>query len=105
MLVDSPDPYLKVSWYAISAVIIVFVGFFGIAVRYIIKTHRKQVTTGIEGLVGQIGRVTQDLDPQGMVLVAGELWKAHADETLLKDSRVKVVQTENMALKVEKYTE
>ena len=105
MLIDSPDPYLKVSWYAIAAVIIVFVGFFGIAVRYIIKSHRKQVTTGSEGLIGQIGRVTRDLDPQGMVLVAGELWKAFADETIGKDAHVKVLEADNMTLKVEKYTE
>jgi len=105
MLIDSPDPYLKVSWYVIAAVIIVFAGFFGIAVRYVIKSHRKQVTTGSEGLIGQIGRVTRDLDPQGMVLVSGELWKAFADETVEKDARVKVLKADNMSLKVEKYTE
>ena len=105
MLIDSPDPYLKVSWYVIAAVIIVFLGFFGIAVRYVIKSHRKQVTTGAEGLVGQIGRVTKDLNPQGMVLVSGELWKAFADENLSRDTKVKVLKTDNMTLKVEKYTE
>lgn len=107
MLIDSPDPYLKVSWYAIAAVVIVFVGFFGIAVRYIIKTHRGKVTTGAEGLVDVKGRVTQTLDPDGMVLVAGELWKAHAKDgvKIEKDSRIKVVKAEGMRVIVEKYEE
>jgi membrane-bound serine protease (ClpP class) len=105
MLIDSPEPYLRVSWYVIAAVIIAFVGFFGLALRYIVKVHKKQVTTGGEGLVGQIGRVTQTIDPSGMVLVSGELWKARADETINKGASVKVVKQDNMIIKVENYKE
>jgi membrane-bound serine protease (ClpP class) len=105
MLIDSPDPYLRVSWYVIAAVIIVFVGFFGLALRYVLKVHKKQVTTGGEGLIGQIGRVTQKIDPEGMVLVSGELWKARADETIEKNARVKVIKQESMTVIVENYKE
>jgi len=105
MLIDSPDPYLRVSWYVIAAVIIAFVGFFGLALRYVVKVHKKQVTTGGEGLIGQIGRVTQTIDPSGMVLVSGELWKAKADETIKKGASVKVVKQDNMIIKVENYKE
>ncbi len=105
MLIDSPEPYLRVSWYVIAAVVIVFVGFFGFAVRYVVKTHRSQVTTGAEGLVGLIGKVKQKLDPAGLVLVAGELWRARADEPIEKDERVKVISSDGMEIKVKKHAE
>lgn len=103
MLIDSPQPYMKVAWYVIAAVVIVFVGFFGIAIRYVVKTHRKQVTTGKEGLIGQIGKVKQRLDPAGLVLVSGELWKAESNEPIDKDQEVKVIKYDGMILKVEKH--
>ncbi|HDS01767.1 MAG TPA: nodulation protein NfeD [candidate division Zixibacteria bacterium] len=105
MLIDSPAPYLRVSWYVIAAVVVVFVGFFGFAVRYVVKAHHKQVTTGAEGLVGLIGKVKQKIDPTGLVLVAGELWRARADEPIEKDERVKVVSSDGMEIKVEKHSE
>ena len=83
--------------------VIVFVGFFGIAIRYVVKTHLKQVTTGKEGLIGQIGRVKQKLDPTGLILVSGELWRAESDEPIDKDQQVKVVTSDGMVLKVVKY--
>jgi membrane-bound serine protease (ClpP class) len=105
MLIDSPAPYLRVSWYVIAAVVLVFVGFFGFAVRYVVKAHHKQVTTGSEGLVGLIGKVKQKIDPSGLVLVAGELWRATADEPIEKEERVKVVSSDGMEIKVEKHSE
>jgi len=105
MLIDSPEPYLRVSWYVIAAVVIVFVGFFTLAIRFVVKAHRKQVSTGGEGLIGQIGRVTQKIDQYGTVMVSGELWKAKADEPIEKDAMVKVVKQDGMVIKVENFKE
>jgi membrane-bound serine protease (ClpP class) len=71
----------------------------------VVKAHHKQVTTGSEGLIGQIGKVKQKLDPAGLVLVAGELWRARADEPIEKDERVKVISSDGMEIKVEKHSE
>jgi membrane protein implicated in regulation of membrane protease activity len=44
---------------------------------------RRRARCGAEGLVGRVGVVRRSLDPQGQVLVGGELWRARrswADE-------------------------
>jgi membrane-bound serine protease (ClpP class) len=102
MLVDSPLPYLKVSISVIITVTVCVAGFLLFAVGYIIKSHRKQVTTGYEGLVGQIGKVSRAIDGEGMVYVAGALWRAVAAEPIPVGARVKVLSGENRVLKVEK---
>ncbi|MBD3382903.1 MAG: nodulation protein NfeD [candidate division Zixibacteria bacterium] len=102
MLIDSPEPYLQVSKSVIVALVLVFVGFFGFALRYIIKTHKSKVTTGSEGLIGLTGRVVRDIDPVGMILVAGERWRAESSEKIEKDTKVRVVESDHMTLKVEK---
>jgi membrane-bound serine protease (ClpP class) len=33
----------------------------------------------MEGLMGQVGEVRQPLEPEGLVLVEGELWKAESE--------------------------
>jgi membrane-bound serine protease (ClpP class) len=102
MLIDSPEPYLQVSKSVVIALVLVFVGFFGFALRYVIKTHRGKVTTGSEGLIGLTGRVVKDIDPSGMIIVAGEHWIAEAEGKIEKGSKVRVLKADNMVLKVEK---
>ena len=42
--------------------------------------RRTPPQTGREELVGQVGRVRTALDPEGYVLVHGELWRARSDD-------------------------
>ncbi|NIP41635.1 MAG: hypothetical protein GWO41_11230 [candidate division Zixibacteria bacterium] len=39
------------------------------------------------------------------MLVAGELWRARADEPIEKDERVKVISSDGMEIKVKKHAE
>lgn len=68
------------------------------------KSRKKQVMTGFEGLVGQIGRVSERIEREGMVYVAGALWKAVADEIIEKDEPVTILSGHNQILKVAKVT-
>lgn len=102
MLVDSPLPYLRVSIPIIITVTICIAGFLLFAVGFVIKSHRKQVKTGYEGLVNQIGKVTEKIEGEGMIYVAGALWRAVADVPIDKGARVKVLSGENRILKVER---
>ena len=104
MLVDSPEGFLRVSLPVIITVTICVGGFLLFAVGFIIRSHRKQVITGYEGLVGQIAKVKQAIDGQAMVYVAGALWAAEATEPISVGERVLVVSGENRILKVEKLT-
>lgn len=51
-----------------------------LVVYYIIRAHRRQPSTGREGLKGKRGLVKQVLKPEGTVLYEGELWKAVLDK-------------------------
>jgi membrane-bound serine protease (ClpP class) len=53
---------------------------FGFAAAKIIRVRRIRPQTGQEELVGQQGVVRQPLDPEGYVLVHGELWRARAED-------------------------
>jgi membrane-bound serine protease (ClpP class) len=48
----------------------------GLAVGKIVQVRRATVVTGQEDLIGQVGVVRQTLDPEGLVFVHGELWRA-----------------------------
>jgi len=79
MLINQPDaPYLEISRWAIVAVTAVFATFFLILVGAILRTRRRRVVTGREGLVGARGVVRREIEPgrSGIVLVQGELWRA-----------------------------
>jgi membrane protein implicated in regulation of membrane protease activity len=60
--------------------------------------------SGIERLIGERGVVKQRLDPEGYVLVHGELWKARQalpGEHLAPGTRVRVAAFDGMLLLVE----
>lgn len=51
-------------------------GVLAIAVRKGAAARRRRVSTGPEGLVGQVGVVRSWADPTGRVLIGGALWQA-----------------------------
>lgn len=98
MLIDSPKPYLQISLGVIISTVAVVTLFFLVVVRFAVRAHRKQVSTGREGLVGLIGEVRGE----GMVFVGGELWRADCDEILNRGDTVRVTEVKDMRIKVEK---
>ena len=66
-----------------------------------VRAHRARVGTGVEGLVGAIATVTEDLAPSGKVFVHGEIWAAVATGgPIPRDTRVRIVGVERMRLRV-----
>ena len=103
MLVDSPEPTLQVSKTVIFTVTICIAAFLIFVVGFVVRSYRKQVTTGFEGMVGKIGTVKETVDSeQGMIFVAGALWKAMANEKIEIGEKVKILSGENQLLKVER---
>lgn len=103
MLIDSPDPSLRISWSFVLPLVGLSVGFFGFAVSYGMKAQKAKVTTGREGMVGTLGIARTDLAPEGQVFVHGERWTANATGGgfVPKGAKVKVVAIEGMRLVVE----
>lgn len=67
-----------------------------------LRAQTRPPTTGYPGLVGQEGRVTQTLEPEGMVQVFGERWRAASidGELIPVGARVEVVQAGQMLVYV-----
>jgi len=101
MLVDVPDPELRVApSIAISAALA-----FGLLTVFLgtlaLRTLRKRVVTGAEGMIGEIGVVVTDPHPMGRVLVRGEYWQAFSPVSLPAGTRVRCVGMEGLTLRVE----
>ncbi len=77
-------------------------GLFAFLVAKALRAQTRRPTTGYQGLVGQVGRVTQTLDPVGMVQVWGERWQAEsADRQPIPfGTLVEVVEAGKMRLRV-----
>ena len=75
-------------------------GFFLFAVTMALRAQRRRTVTGREGLVGEIARVVEDLDPEGKVFLHGESWSARSDAPVSKGGRVRVVMVEGLELRV-----
>ena len=105
MLINSPEPYMRVSLTVVVTVTLGTALFFLFAVGMGLRAQMKKVTTGDKGMIGKIGQARTELKPEGYVFVRGELWKAECDPQsggIEKGEKVKVIGIENLVLKVTK---
>jgi membrane-bound serine protease (ClpP class) len=103
MLFNSPDPAMRASLQAIIPVVAVTAAFFVIGVWLSLRTLGKKPMTGAEGLVGLEGDARTVVNKDGgRVFVAGTHWSAWSETEISEGSKVKVVETKGMVLKVEK---
>jgi len=68
----------------------------------VLRSHRRPVTTGREGMIGAVGTVRRRIAPLGKVAIVGELWDAEARDgaTLEEGSTVEVVAVQGLRLVV-----
>ena len=102
LLFESPEPYLRLSWWVIVTTVLVTTLFFLVAVTKAVQAHRRRPVSGSEGLVGETGSADSLLAPEGKVFVRGEYWKAWSEERIEAGEKVVVVAVEGMRLRVEK---
>jgi membrane-bound serine protease (ClpP class) len=76
LLIDAPEPYLRVSLKVIIPAVAASAAFFIFAITMALRAQARKVVTGSEGLVGSFGVVRTPVDPEGKVFVAGEHWTA-----------------------------
>ncbi|AFN04315.1 nodulation protein NfeD [Pyrococcus furiosus DSM 3638] len=74
--------------------------FFAFGMAAVIRAHRRKAATGKEEMIGSEGTVVEELNPEGMIKVRGELWKARSKdgEKIEKGEKVKVVGMEGLTL-------
>ncbi|MGE5618075.1 MAG: NfeD family protein [Sphingomonadaceae bacterium] len=100
MLINTQHaPFLAIPYSAIAAVSLGLTAFFAFVVGAVVRSRRRQPTTGQEGLVGRVGRATTALEPGGMVFLEGELWRAISESgTIAEGDLVEVAGTQGLTL-------
>ncbi|MCM8784655.1 MAG: nodulation protein NfeD [Candidatus Omnitrophica bacterium] len=77
-------------------------GFIWFIIWFTLRTKRKKVITGKEGLIGEEGKTITELNPEGMVFVHGEYWKGRSLKGKIeKDRKIKVIDIKGLVLIVE----
>jgi membrane-bound serine protease (ClpP class) len=88
-----PDPWVIPTIAAVIGSIAAFI------IYRVVRTHRRQPTTGREELKGKIATVRRALTPEGTVFYKGELWTAILDEGEAQPGE-EVIITKTEGLKV-----
>ena len=91
MLIESPAPFLRISFKVIIPAVIATAAFFAFAVGAGLRAQRRKPATGREGLVGERGVATTDIDQTGQAFIHGELWSVTSVDKIGKGEEVIVV--------------
>ncbi|MGH9617825.1 MAG: NfeD family protein [Acidobacteriaceae bacterium] len=101
-LVDGPIPQMRVH---LGTALGAGIGF-GIITIFLgtiaLRAQRNKVQTGGEALVGSIAVAQTALNPNGQVLVRGELWQAHSHDTVAAGEPVRIRDRKGLLLEVER---
>ena len=102
MLIESPSPYLRISWAVIVPVVALSALLFVITVTLAVRVQREKADTGKEGMLGLEGEAKTDIYASGQIFVRGEYWNAWSEAPIKKGERVKVEAVEGLKLKVKR---
>ncbi len=100
-LVDGPIPQMRVN--IVTAVAVsVPIGIIAVFLTtLVLRARRGRVSTGSEGMIGEIGIARTPLGPEGKVFVHGELWNAMSSTAIAEGARVRVAGVNGLHLVVE----
>lgn len=101
LLIDSPVPELRVHWITSLAVSLPFGVIVVFLMTLVLKSRHFKVSTGEQGMIGEIGVARTALTPNGKIFVHGELWNAVSSTPLDPGAQVKVREIEGLTLKVD----
>jgi membrane-bound serine protease (ClpP class) len=102
MLIRVTPPVLKISWTVIIPSVVATALFFIFAIGMALKAQRRKPTTGLKGIVGEIGVARTKISEKGKVFVHGELWNATSEEVIKKGEKISVVGIEGLTLRIKK---
>ena len=105
ILIDSPDPAVRIGLSTALAVALPFAALFLVFLFALIRSSRQRITTGDQGMIGLIGTADNDINPSGRVNVRGEYWFAYAASPITAGKKIKILAIENLKLKVEEVKE
>jgi len=105
ILVESPDPAMRIGLATALAVAVPFAVIFIILLVALLKSLKQQAATGTEGMVGLVGTADSEIHRQGRVRVRGEYWAARSEHPIAPGKTVRVVGVDGLTLRVEEVGE
>jgi membrane-bound serine protease (ClpP class) len=102
MLVDSPDPGLRIPLRTLLPAAAIMGAGTILLVRLVVQAQRRVAVTGENGLIGQHGVADTPLAPDGWVRVLGERWRGVADAPVGPGDHVTVTSVDGLTLRVRK---
>ncbi|HEX4285343.1 MAG TPA: NfeD family protein, partial [Terracidiphilus sp.] len=100
-LVAAPIPQMAISPLVALAVSAGFGGITVFLIRLAVRARRRKVRLGADAMVGSVASAMEALNPEGHVLVEGEIWRALASEPISPGTKLVVVGHEQYLLRVE----
>ncbi len=103
MLMEHSAPYMRISWAVIAGTVAVISSLFVLVLYFVVRTQRRRIFSGAEGMIGERGEAVTAIEVEGRVFVHGEYWRAWSREPIAKGETVEVVRIgENMQLEVKR---
>jgi membrane-bound serine protease (ClpP class) len=99
-LVAAPVPEMAVSPWVAFAVSAAFGTITVFLIRLAVRARRNKSRLGVDALLGRPARAMEVLNPEGHVVVEGEIWLAVASSTVPAGARLRVVGHEQYLLHV-----
>jgi membrane-bound serine protease (ClpP class) len=101
LLVDGPIPEMRVRFLTAAAVSLPLGAITVFLMAIALKARANKVTTGAQGMIGEIGMAQTNLDPRGKVFVHGEIWDALAASPVPAGQRVVVRKVHDLEVEVD----
>jgi membrane-bound serine protease (ClpP class) len=101
LLVDVDVPGLEIAWPAIAAIGTASLLFSLVVMRMAASSHRRQVVSGREQMIGSRGQVQDWSGRSGHVFAHGERWAAISESSFLPGETVRISGIDGLVLLVE----
>jgi membrane-bound serine protease (ClpP class) len=101
MLIDLPNPELRLPLRLVLAVVFPFAVIMIVMVRLALRARGTRVATGLDGMIGLKGYAETPIEPEGRVFVRGELWRARSKVRIATGEGVRVTGVDGLTLEVD----
>lgn len=102
VLFEGPIPEMRLPLTAILPTSLTVAGVMAFLTHRAIRAQRWKVTTGEEGLRGEVGTAVTEIGEEGKVFVHGEYWNATSRDRIPAGLRVRVSAVRDMVVEVER---
>jgi membrane-bound serine protease (ClpP class) len=101
MLIDVPNPELRLPLRLVLAVVIPFALIMIVMVRLAFRARRTKIASGPDGMIGLKGYAETPIEPEGRVFVHGELWRARSKVKIATGEGVRITGVDGLTLEVD----